>query len=145
MTSLQRALLAAAAVWCALLFVGAVTLPAYTGATTRFDSQGREVETSTTATLFEINGPWVLVLLTVPVVAVALIALLLHLRPRHRVAGVAAWVVVGALGLFTLAAMLTIGSFIAPVTLALAIATALTPPQPSAMPTAPAAPPGQPA
>lgn len=145
MTRVQRSLLAAAAVWCALLFVGAVTLPAYTGATTRFDSQGREVETSTTATLFEINGSWVLVLLTVPVVAVALVALLLHLRPRHRLAGVAAWVVVGALGLFTLAAMLTIGSFVAPVTLALAIATALTPPPQPATPPAPGAPAGRPA
>ena len=104
-----------AALWTVLLFVGAVTVPIYSGSSTTMTSSGSERTTTTSATLLQENGTWALVLLTVPAVAVVLTATLLSIEPRHRWAGWAAWGPVGLLGIVTLLGMLTIGIFLLPV------------------------------
>lgn len=104
-----------AGLWTAVLFVGAATVPAYSGFSTTVTSAGAQSTTWTSATLLQENGTWVFVLLAVPAVAVLLTAGLLIIEPRHRWAGWAAWVPVGLVSVLTLLGMLTIGVFLLPV------------------------------
>jgi hypothetical protein len=124
-------LLSAAAVWSTLLVVGACTVPVYRGVTMTTDDAGRTTETATTDTLIGQNGTGALVPVAIPLVATAVSAVLLALAARHRWAEWAAWAPVAVTAALTLLGMLTIGIFVAPVTLALVIATALTPTHPS--------------
>ncbi|GAA4760295.1 hypothetical protein GCM10023350_53260 [Nocardioides endophyticus] len=110
-----------AALWTALLFVGAVTVPVYSGSSTMGTSDGQWT-TTTSATLFQQNGVWVFVLLSVPAVAVLLAAWLLAIEPRHRWARWAAWGPVGLVGVLTVLGILTIGIFLLPVDVLLGIA-----------------------
>ena len=110
-----------AALWTVLLFVGAVTVPVYSGSSTMGTSDGHRT-TTTSATLLQENGVWVFVLLSVPAVAVLLTAWLLASEPGHRWARWAAWGPVGLVGVLTLLGILTIGIFLLPVDVLLGIA-----------------------
>jgi hypothetical protein len=116
-----------ALVWSALLVVGALVLPSYgtssqsasmdttTGVTTT------EPVTTGTATLVGVNGPGVLIVVGIPLVVTLLVGTALAFR-RRRIG----WVLTSILGFFTLLAMLSIGIFILPTTLALVVACAAT-------------------
>lgn len=127
-----------AAAWTLLLFVSAATVPVYSGYSTTTTSDGSRSTTSTSATLLQENGAWVLVLLSVPAVAVVLTAGLLAIESRYRWAGWAAWGPTGLVGILALLGVMTIGIFVLPVAVLLAIATVTvtidraTPQQPAA-------------
>ena len=111
-----------AGLWTVLLFIGAATVPVYSGSSTTVTSNSSQWTTNTSATALQVNGIWVLVLLAVPAVAVLLTAGLLLIEPRHRWAGWAAWGPVGLVGILTLLGMLTIGVFLLPVGVLLGVA-----------------------
>lgn len=111
-----------AALWTVLLIIGAATVPVYSGSSTTVTSDGGRRTMSTSATALQINGRWVLVLLSVPAVTVLLTAGLVALQPRHRWASRAAWVPVGVVGVLAVLGMLTIGIFLLPVVVLLGIA-----------------------
>jgi hypothetical protein len=116
-----------ALVWSALLVVGALVLPAY-----GTSSQSATLDTGTSAastapvttgteTLVGVNGEGVLVVIGIPLVVTMLVGTALAFR-RRRIG----WVLTSILGFFTLLAMLSIGIFILPTTLALVVACAAT-------------------
>jgi LPXTG-motif cell wall-anchored protein len=112
-------------------------LPAYQGSTDYAVTVGSTSTTSTsthTATLVGENGSGVLFVVGIPLAVVVLVGAMLMLRRRRRRhgAGPLAWTVVGLLGGFTFLAMLTIGIFIIPVVVMLAIACATAPEDPRA-------------
>jgi hypothetical protein len=80
-------------------------------------------------TLVGVNGPGVVVVLAVPFVVTVLVGCALLLR-AHRGALLAAWTLTVMLAMFTLLAMMSIGSFVVPVTAALIVACATSRPQP---------------
>ena len=121
-----RIALAGATLWSLALVVAALTVPVYSGESESTDSTGATVTTSTSATLVGENGWWGLVVASVPLVACLVVAALL-LGPGGRTARVAAVVVVVLLGIGTLLGMLSIGIFVLPVTVALAVAVASAP------------------
>ncbi|MFV0252275.1 MAG: hypothetical protein ACK5H2_02955 [Beutenbergiaceae bacterium] len=94
-----------------------------------YPAYGRHVQTSdgtefeTSATIVEVNGPGVLVTLSVPLLATALVTILLAVVKQHW-RRTAAWVVVGLLLAFALLGIATIGMLVLPIGLALAFATA---------------------
>ncbi len=111
-----------AAVWTLLLFIGAITVPVYSGSSSTATSGGSWSTTSTASPLLQENGAWVLVLLSVPAAAVLLTGGLLAIEPRHRWAGWAAWGPVGLVGILSLLGMFTIGIFLLPVVVLLGVA-----------------------
>lgn len=111
---------AVAGLWSLGLVVGAGTVPVVGG--TVADSSGATYRTS--HTLVEEVGRGGYVLACLPLVATILVGVLATLRPRPGPV-VAAFVVVGVLGVFNLLAMLTIGIFFVPATAALAVAVAV--------------------
>ena len=116
-----------AVVWSALLVVGALVLPAYSTASqsaTLDDGSGTVSSapvTTGTETLVGVNGQGVLIVVGIPLVVTLLVAAALAFR-RRRIG----WVLTSVLGVFTLLAMMSIGMFILPTTLALVIACAAT-------------------
>ena len=124
-----RIALAAALTWSLLLLVASVVAPAYS--TQTVTSEG--TSTRSTVTLVQENGWGVLGVIALPLVAVLLVTVLL-LPASTRQLGVRraralAWVVVAGLGMLGLLSLMTIGLFLLPVavTLALVVGT-LTPP-----------------
>lgn len=115
--------LSLAAAWSLLLLVGAATVPVYSGESTTVAGDGSQTTMSTSATLLQENGAWVLVLLSVPAVAVLLTAGLLAIEPRHRWAVWAAWGPTGLVGIIAVLGMMTIGVFLLPVAVLLGIST----------------------
>jgi hypothetical protein len=112
-----------ATVWSAGLIVAAAVAPAYrsSSSSVSVSSAGGPVtvegptETSTSTLLAE-NGPSVLAVVGLPLLAVgAVAAALRHRRRRARSgAGPFAWIVVGLLGTLTFLGMMTIGIFLLP-------------------------------
>lgn len=100
------------------LVVLAFTYPAYEG----LHVEGG-VTTGSTATLVEINGPGVIIPVLVPLVATALVAVALTRGPQ-RAGRLVAWALVALLLCFAVIAMFSIGLYVLPVVVALAIATA---------------------
>jgi hypothetical protein len=125
-----------AALWCIGLVVAAAMLPFYRSETATAlgtaDGATSRSATTGTGTLLEVNGAGVLVVVSMPLVAVVLVwAALLLRRRRHRYgAGPLAWTIVGLLGALAFVGMLTIGIFILPVVVLLAIACAAAPQTP---------------
>jgi hypothetical protein len=117
---IERTSLIVALTWSAALLVAAVVAPVYQ--TQSATSSGSAV--TGTATLVEVNGWRVMIVVSVPLVC----ALLVGTALRHRVgrpgAGPVAWTVTTLLAGFNLLAMLSIGVFVLPVTGALATACA---------------------
>jgi hypothetical protein len=117
--------LAAGAVACAAAVpVAALTVPAYT-VDAAADGRGSTAH----RTVVEANGAWVLIPATVPLVAAIAIVLLLHRRcaTGSAVALRGAWALLAALGVFVILAAASIGMWMAPAALLLALATAATP------------------
>ena len=114
-----------ALVWSSLLVGAAFVLPVYGTA-----SQSASLDTTTgtsstepvitgTDTLVGVNGPGALIVVSLPLVVTLLVGAALAAR-RRRIG----WVLTSVLGFFNLLAMLSIGIFILPTTLALVVACA---------------------
>ena len=108
-----------AAVWALGLLVAGWLVPVYQS--TSISSSGEQ--TRSTETLVGVNGPGVLIVLAIPLLATLLVAGALLVRPR-RGALPLAWALTALLAGVNLLAMLTIGIFILPVTAALVVACA---------------------
>lgn len=113
-----RIALVVALVLSVALIVWAFTFPAYEGLET---SGG--ITRAATRTMVEENGPRVLLPIAVPLAVSSLVAVLV-LRGREPWARVGAWVLTGLLGVFAVLALFSIGMYVAPIVLALAVATA---------------------
>lgn len=89
---------------------------------------------SETSTLVQDNGYWVLIPVAVPVLLAAVVWMALRRRRSHgsRASGYLAWSSIGLLAAFCLLAILSIGVFVIPVAVALAVAASLTPAGPPA-------------
>jgi uncharacterized membrane protein len=121
-------LLAVAGVWSSSLVVAAVTVPFYSGPTETGSTTvgGPTVTTfgSSTATFVAVNGARVLLPLSLPLVAVIVVAMLLLRRRARGAGGPGPWATgtVVLLGGLAFLAMWTIGPFVLPVVILLAIA-----------------------
>jgi hypothetical protein len=110
--------LSAAVIYAAALVAAGFLAPVYSS--TSSSSSG--AVTTGSETLVGVNGPGIVVVLCVPLLAAALVAVAVRLRSRRGWVPFA-WVVIAVLGAFNLLAMLSIGVFVLPVTLALIVAT----------------------
>jgi len=120
-----------AACWSAILIAGAFLFPANGAAgneSSGSSSIGAVPHASATApppeTLVGIDGPRVAAVISVPLLVTLAVGIALWLGSR-RGAIPAAWVLTGLLAAFNLVAMLTIGIFVLPVTVALVIAVSM--------------------
>ncbi len=97
-------------VYAAALIGAAVALPLYSG--------------SAPQTLVQVNGGKVIFIVAVPLVGalLAIGTIVVRLGHARDGVGVFTWLVLGVLGAFTLLGILTIGVFVAPVTVCLLIA-----------------------
>lgn len=122
-----RVMLAIAALWSVGLLVAAAVAPVYRSASISTSSSSSSgTVTHASATLVEVNGFRVLAPVSVPLLTVGAVTFSLWRRRRHekRGAGPLAWTIVALLGGFTLLAMLSIGVFILPVVVLVAVACA---------------------
>jgi hypothetical protein len=112
-------------VWSVGLVIAAVLVPVYSGHT-ETSSSGLTI---TTATLVEENGWWVLLPVAVPAAICVVVGAALRRKwtSGGRWSGRVAWVAIGTLAISALLAILSIGIFVVPVALLLAIAAVLTP------------------
>ncbi|MCC6237518.1 MAG: hypothetical protein IT299_08075 [Dehalococcoidia bacterium] len=121
---------AAAVAWGVLLLVAAVVVPVYRGTSISVPCPGcPAVEASETRTLVEVNGPRVLVPVAAPLLAALTVGTLLLIRGAtgSSIASLAAWLLVVLLGVFALLAMSSIGTYVLPSVLLLAVAALLAP------------------
>ena len=117
---LERVSLAIAAVWGAGLLAAAVVVPVYSSA--GVSSSG--AVSHGVATLVAVNGRGVLLVVSVPLVAAAMVAGALWRRGPRQGAGVLAWAIAGLLAVFNVLALASIGVFVIPVTACLVVACA---------------------
>jgi hypothetical protein len=110
--------LALALVWGAGLVIAAVLVPVYQSASV--SSSGTVTDGS--ATLVGVNGWGALLVAGAPLAAAVVTGCALWRRAGQQSAGVLAWAVTGLLVCFNVLAMLSIGVFVVPVTVALAVA-----------------------
>ncbi|MBF4160405.1 hypothetical protein [Nocardioides acrostichi] len=122
MRRVAAASLALAVAWTVLLIVAAARLPVYAGLTSTRSVDGRERTQTTSATLLETHGLVVLAVLAAVSAAVMLTVVLVLLSRHHVWATWAGWVPVGAVGLLSLAGLLTIGVFLLPLIALLGVA-----------------------
>jgi hypothetical protein len=115
---LQRIALASALAWAAGLVMAAVLVPVYQSSSA--SSSG--AVTSGSATLVGVNGWGALLVAGAPLAAALVIWYALWRRRARQSAGALAWVVTALLIGFNALAMLSIGVFLIPVTLALVVA-----------------------
>ena len=99
-------------VWSAAILVGAFTVPAYSS-----DGSGAGSQT-----LVGENGTGVAVTISVPLAVTAIVATSIWRRRRAAGPGAVAWTLTSLLAAFNVLAMLTIGVFVLPVTVALVVA-----------------------
>jgi hypothetical protein len=108
----------AASVWSAGLVVAALVWPAYSSSTTSADGV-----TLGHATLVQVNGARALVLMAIPLVLSGVVlAAMWARRAGTRWAAAVAWTAIGVLAIEVLVGIMTIGLFIAPVPVLLAVA-----------------------
>jgi hypothetical protein len=100
--------------------VAGFLVPVYDGVTVTSESPAVR---QTSSTLVAENGSWVVALLVLPLVATVVVALALLVGGRPN-GLVIAWSATAAVALFTVLAMLTIGIFALPGTIALVVACA---------------------
>lgn len=112
-----RVALVIAAVLGLALVIWALTFPAYEGLETTSDGVTHHL----TRTMVEENGPRVMIPVSIPLAVTGLVALLV-LRGPEPAARILAWVLVGLLGAFAVLAMFSIGIYVLPVVIALAVA-----------------------
>jgi hypothetical protein len=116
----MRTAVAVALAWSVALLVAATVVPVY----------GTSTETASgtvtgSATLVDENGSGILLVVAVPLLMSVIVGCTLWSRGARRGAGMIAWTATVLLAGFNLIAMLSIGLFIVPVTVCLAIACAL--------------------
>ena len=110
--------LATALTWGAGLVIAALIVPAYQSSSV----SGSGAVTGGSATFVAVNGWGGLVVAGAPLAAVVVTGSALWRRAGRRSAGVLAWIVTGLLACFNVLAILSIGVFALPVTLALVVA-----------------------
>jgi hypothetical protein len=117
-------------VWATALVVAAFAVPGYSGESCRATPGEAPTCSSTSQSLFAVNGWWVVeLLLGVMVVAgVALWALHLRCSRQSTVAASVAICCIVALAFFSVVTGLSIGPFVLPVVLLLIASARLTPP-----------------
>lgn len=113
-------LTAGAFVWAMGVVLAALLLPAFDGQTVS-NANGL---TLTTATFVQVNGPWVLIPVALPLLVVAVVAVMLRARRSQgsQWAGTVAWSAVGGLLLLGVITIASIGAVVLPVVVLLAIA-----------------------
>ena len=116
----ERISLVIALVWGTGLAVAALVVPVYQ--LSGYSSSGTATDGS--ATLVGVNGLGALLVTVAPLAAVMVTGWALWRRAGRQGAGVLAWAVTGLLVCFNLLAILSIGVFVLPVTLALVVACA---------------------
>jgi hypothetical protein len=107
--------MAVALAWSAAVMVGAFVVPVYS-------TDGSAGPGS--ATLVGENGGWVAGLVSIPLVVTLFVGEALWKRRDAQTAGPVAWTMTGLLIAFNLLAILSIGMFVLPVTIALVVACA---------------------
>jgi hypothetical protein len=114
----------AAGVWSLGLVLAALLVPAYSGDTTTAG-----VATLTEQTLVQNEGLWSLALVMVPLIACGVVALAMVHRRRDdaRWALPAAWAAIGVLVLVALVSITSVGAFMVPVAVLLALTVRITP------------------
>jgi uncharacterized protein involved in response to NO len=117
----ERIALLVATGWSVALLVAAMVAPVYSSATV---TTARFATATGSATLVQVNGWRVLVVVGIPLVCTLLVGAALWRRAGRPGAGVAAWVVTGLLAGFNVLALASIGIFVVPVTAGLAVACA---------------------
>lgn len=119
-------LAAAALVWSAGLVLAAVLVPAY-GSDTSSASGGL---TLTSSTLLQSKGAGALVLVMIPALASLVVAFAMIYRRRNgaRWSSPAAWTAIGVVTVEALLGVLSVGGFMLPVAILLALAVRLVPP-----------------
>jgi hypothetical protein len=135
--------LAVALAWSVALLIAAVTVPVYSGTGTAGGSGSSAVViTHTSATLVGENGFAVLAVIAVPLLIVLAVGYLLWRRASDPAggAGALAWTLTALLAAGNLLAMVTVGIFVLPVTVALVVACALSRPRPGSAGASPAPP-----
>ena len=115
---LERISLASALVWGTGLVIVALLAPVYQSSSV----SGSGIVTGGSATLVGLNGWGVLLVAGAPLTAAVVTGCALWRRAGRPSAGVLAWSVTGLLVCFNLLAMLSIGVFVLPATLALVTA-----------------------
>jgi len=123
--SLAVRLTAGALVWSVGLIVAALVIPAY-GTETSSQTNG---VTLTSSTLLQNKGAGALVLVTIP--ALVSLIVLIAIRSRRRRDGAwsgrVAWTAIGALTVESILGIATIGAFLLPVAILLALSVRLVP------------------
>lgn len=107
--------------WGLLLFVAAATVPVYDSETATATSDGSSEVTSSTATAVDVNGWGVAIAFGFPLLVALVVSVALWFRD-HPAALPIAWTLTVVLGMLNLLALLSIGIFVLPVTLALFVA-----------------------
>lgn len=116
-----------AVLWGLCLIIAAFVVPAYSGSES--DSAGRVLSTS--ATLIQVNGLGALAPVSIPFAVAAVVWLVLRHRCSHGSRAGIAWALTGLLLAYAVVAAASIGLFILPIVVLLAIAVRLTPNGPS--------------
>src|ERR1700758_2241008 len=117
--------LTAAAGVCSLgLLLAALLLP-----TSGSDTTSEGVATLTQETLVQSHGAWALALVTVPLLATAVVAAAIVYRRRDdaRWAAPAAWAAIGVLALLALLSITSVGAFMVPIAALLVLSVRLAP------------------
>jgi hypothetical protein len=126
------AALAFAAGWSLLLLVLAFVVPVYTTSTQSASVAGAGVATSTetvsAATIVQVNGLYVVMLLCIPLGAAALVSLLLRYA-EHRDAVIGAFLVAVLFAAFCVVGLMSVGLFMLPAAIALLVACATARPE----------------
>ena len=115
---LERISLAIALAWGTVLVIGAGLVPVYQSSSV----MGSGTVTEGSATLVAVNGWGVLLVAGAPLAAAVATGFALWRQRGRPGAGFLAWAVTGLLACVNLLAMLSIGVFVLPVTLALVVA-----------------------
>ncbi len=119
---------AAACLWGVALLLAAALVPAYSSSS-GFSDAGPGLTVSTSATLIQENGTWVLIPIAIPLVICLLTGAVLDRRCRRG----GAWTRPAATGLvvilfvFALVGALSVGPFVLPAAVLLAVGARLTP------------------
>jgi hypothetical protein len=124
--SLAVRLTAVALVWSLGLIIAAALVPAYgTEASSQIDGV-----TLTNSTLLQDKGAGALVLVMIPVLVSVIVVIAMRFRRRQDAAwsGRVAWTAIGALTVESLLGIATVGAFMLPVAILLALSMRLVPP-----------------
>lgn len=110
-----------AAVWSVALIVLAFVAPTYGTTTSEATMDGSGQITTGTATAVQVNGPYVVMLLLIPLAATGIVAIALRYA-WHPDGRLIAWMVTILLCAFCVVGAMSIGIFVAPIAIALVVA-----------------------